>query len=57
MLTIESLMTTISLCIACFSLGYFFGSKRLVSGCTPNANPGSRTRNPEHKRFVLLYAT
>ena len=35
----------------------FFQGKRLVSGCTPNANPGSRTRNPEHKRFVLLYAT
>ena len=27
MLTIESLMTTISLCIACFSPGYTFGKR------------------------------
>ena len=27
MLTIESLMATISLCIACFSLGYTFGKR------------------------------
>ena len=32
-------------------------SKRLVSGYTPNANSGPRTRNPEHKRFALFYAT
>ena len=35
----------------------FQSGKRLVSGYTPNENSGSRTRNPEHKRFALFYAT
>ena len=30
--------------------------KRLVLVCTPNANYGLHTRNPEHKHFALFYA-
>ena len=38
MLTIESLMTSISLCIACFSLGYTFGKRDTT---TKNNRPWS----------------
>ena len=31
--------------------------KRIVSGYIPNANSGSRTGNPECKRFALFYTT